>query len=129
MKDRLTVVAYAIVLAATNACTGEADEGTETSAEAQSACRPTGKVGTEEWKASLKACVDRASHDAGGSSGTAGKDGTAKTGTSGGTCTLSIRCNGNDPCKCGSGPNAGQTCDGSAAAGAASCSQMCRHCE
>lgn len=125
MKARINVIAIAVVLAAMSACASDEDEGTETSAEAQSACKPTGKVGSEEWKASLKACIDRASN---GSSGTAGKDGTAKTGTSGGTCTLSIRCNGNEPCKCGSGPNAGQTCDGSAAAGAESCSQKCRHC-
>lgn len=126
MKDRFKVIAVAIVLAAISACASDTDEGTETSAEAQSACKPTGTVGSDAWRASLKACVDGASK---GSGGAAGKDGTAKKETGGGTCTLSIRCNGNEPCKCGSGPNAGQTCDGSASAGAASCSQKCRHCE
>jgi len=77
--------------------------------------------GSAAWHAKLEACL--ASQGAG-----AGGGGDYGAGSGGQSCTQSVSCF-NGSCTCGSGPNKGQSCDGSQPSGAGSCSDLCRFCQ
>ncbi len=127
MTNKLGAVAVMAIGAFVGACTaGSTDEGktdnVESSSDALSASclsRISERPGTAEWRAALDECIAEARAEGGG----------AATPSAGGgqSCSISTSCI-NGACTCGSGPAQGQSCDGSVATGAESCSVKCRYC-
>ena len=125
MKTTYLAVASMLVTASLVACGGsDGDEEQETQLSSlHASCSPTAKVGSTEWKRQLDACIHQGTDGEGGQpgTGTAGKDGTSSSSSSG--CRVSISCTGNNGCMCTTPGREGTPCGGS------TCGTVCKVCK